>query len=128
LRDLPDGPEYGTRIAAFPEKDFVIVGGPKVARLLRLSTGDELAKVGDGYTNFAPSNESGTLLFAYTSDCLATVLGGTPGIERSDSRSFLRRNLQSCFAETVDQALDKIRAHQLPEFRAHHRRILRLQS
>jgi WD40 repeat protein len=68
LRDLPNGPDYVTRIAAFPEKDFVVVGGPKVARLLRLSTGDELAKVGNGYTNFAGFNESGTLIFTYTSD------------------------------------------------------------
>jgi WD40 repeat protein len=68
LRDLRNGPDYVTRIAAFPEKDFVVVGGPKGARLLRLSTGDELAKVGDGYTNFAAFNESGTLIFTYTSD------------------------------------------------------------
>ncbi len=68
LRDLPNGPDYVTRIAAFPERDFVVVGDPKVARLLRLSTGDELAKVGDGYTNFAAFNESGTLIFTYTSD------------------------------------------------------------
>ncbi len=68
LRDLPNGPDYVTRIAAFPERDFVVVGGPKAARLLRLSTGDELAKVGNGYTNFAAFSESGTLIFTYTSD------------------------------------------------------------
>jgi hypothetical protein len=44
LRDLPNGPDYGTRIAAFPEKDFVVVGGPKVARPLRLRTGKNSRK------------------------------------------------------------------------------------
>jgi WD40 repeat protein len=68
LRDLPNGPDYVTRIAAFPENDFVIVGGPKAARLLRLSTGDEVAKVGNGYTNFAAFNENGTVVFTYTSE------------------------------------------------------------
>lgn len=68
LRDLPNGPDYVTRIAAFPENDLVIVGGPKTARLLRLSTGDEVAQVGNGYANFASFNEKGTLLFTYTSE------------------------------------------------------------
>jgi WD40 repeat protein len=68
LLDLPGGPDYVTRIAALPEKDLVLVGGPKVARLLRLSTGEELAKVGNGYANFAAFDESGTLIITYTSD------------------------------------------------------------
>lgn len=67
VSDLPNGPDYVTRIAPFPKKDFVIVGGPKAARLLRLSSGEELAKVGIGYTNFAASNQIGTLIFTYTS-------------------------------------------------------------
>jgi len=66
LRDLPNGPDYVTRIAAFPENDLAIVGGPKAARLLHLSAGDEIAKVGNGWTNFAAFNENGTILFTYT--------------------------------------------------------------
>jgi WD40 repeat protein len=69
LRDLPNGPDYVARIAAFPQSDVVIVGGPKGARLLRLSTGDEVAKVGNGYTNFAAFNDNGTIVvFTYTSE------------------------------------------------------------
>jgi len=41
---------------------------PKAARLLSLSTGDEISKVGNGYTNFAAFNEIGTILFTYTSE------------------------------------------------------------
>jgi WD40 repeat protein len=68
LRDLPNGPDYLTRIAASPANDLVIVGGPNTARLLRLSSGDEIAQVGNGYTNFASFNENGTFLFTYTSE------------------------------------------------------------
>jgi WD40 repeat protein len=67
VSDLPAGPDYATRIAAFPQKDFIIFGGPKVARLLRLSTGEELAKVGTGYTNFVGFDQSGSIIFTYTS-------------------------------------------------------------
>ena len=67
VRDLPNGPDYVTTIAAFPEKDLVVVGGPKVARLLRLSSGDEVTKVGLGYTNFAAFSQNGSLIFIYPS-------------------------------------------------------------
>jgi WD40 repeat protein len=67
LSDLPNGPDYVTRIAVFPQTDFVVVGGPKFARLIRLSTGEEIAKVGVGYTNFAAFNKNGSLIFTYTS-------------------------------------------------------------
>jgi len=63
--DLPNGPEYVVTIAADVERDLVVVGGPKTARLLRLSSGEEIAKVGTGYTNFAGFNRSGTLIFDY---------------------------------------------------------------
>jgi WD40 repeat protein len=66
-RELPNGPDYITRIAASPEKDLVVVGGPNGARLLRLSSGEEIARVGSGYTNFAAFNRSGTLIFTYSS-------------------------------------------------------------
>ena len=67
VSDLPSGPDYITRMAVFPQNDLVILGVPKAARLLRLSTGEELAKVGIGYTNFAAFNQSGSLLLTYTS-------------------------------------------------------------
>ncbi len=63
--DLPNGPDYVTRIAAFPKKDLIIIGGPNDARLLRLSSGMEIAKTGTGYTNFAAFNQTGTLIFTY---------------------------------------------------------------
>jgi WD40 repeat protein len=66
-RDLPNGPDYVTAIAVYPEKDLVVIGGPKVARLLKLSTDDEVAKVGTGYTNFAAFSRDGSLLFMYPS-------------------------------------------------------------
>jgi WD40 repeat protein len=97
LRDLPNGPDYVTRIAVFPENDLVIVGGPKAARLLHLSTGDEIAKVGNGWTNFAAFNENGTILFTYTHEgfgvwdpsgkryCFAPDIGnGTAAVSPND--------------------------------------------
>jgi len=66
VRDLPNGPDYVTRIAALPEKDLVVVGGPKLAQLRRLGSGEEVARVGDGYTNFAAFNPNGTLIFTYS--------------------------------------------------------------
>ncbi len=71
VSDLPSGPDYVTRIAAFPPRDLVVVGGPKAARLLRLSSGEELAKVGSGYINFAAFNQSGALIFTYASNSFA---------------------------------------------------------
>jgi WD40 repeat protein len=67
LSDLPNGPDYVRRIAVFPSKDLLVVGGAKAARLLRLSNGQELANVGLGYVNFAAFNETGTLIFTYAS-------------------------------------------------------------
>ncbi len=67
VSDVPNGPDYLTRIVAFPEKDLAVVGGPKNARLVHLSSGEEVAKVGPGYTNFAAFSEDGTLIFTYSS-------------------------------------------------------------
>jgi hypothetical protein len=39
-----------------------------MARLLRLSSGEELARLGTDFTHFAAFNESGTLIFTYTSE------------------------------------------------------------
>lgn len=95
VSDLPNGPDYVTGFAAFPPKDLVIIGGPKAARLLRLSTGEEIARLGIGYTNFAAFNENGTLILTYTSSglgvwdtsgrqyCSATDIGnGTVALSR----------------------------------------------
>jgi len=60
LHDFPNGPEYVTQIAVSPGADFVIVGGPKSARLLRLSNGDEVARVGSGFTNSSIGPEEPT--------------------------------------------------------------------
>jgi WD40 repeat protein len=75
VRDLPNGPDYVTQLAAFPEGDLVVVGGPKVALLRRLSSGDEVASVGAGFTNFAAFNPSGTLIFTYSGSSGFAVWG-----------------------------------------------------
>ncbi len=67
IRDVPNGPDYVTRFAILPENDLVVVGGPKSARLVRLSSGEDIAKVGDGYTNFAAFDQTGSLVLTYTS-------------------------------------------------------------
>jgi WD40 repeat protein len=71
VSDSPNGPDYVTQIAALPEKDLAVVGGPKDARLVHLSSGEEVAKVGVGYTNFAAFSQSGTLIFTYPSSGFA---------------------------------------------------------
>lgn len=79
-RDLPNGPDYVTQIAAFPEGDLVVVGGPKVALLRRLSSGEEIARLGAGFTNFAAINSRGTLIFTYSaSSGSGFVVSGTSG-------------------------------------------------
>jgi WD40 repeat protein len=67
VRDLPNGPDYVTTIAVYPEKDLVVVGGPNIARLLRLSSGEEIAKLGTGYTHFAAFSHDGSSIFIYQS-------------------------------------------------------------
>jgi hypothetical protein len=98
VRDLPNGPDYVTRFAAYPEKDLVVIGGPKSARLLRLSSGEEVAKVGLGYTNFAAFDHKDSLIFTYPSSgfaiwdttgkqlCGAPALGnGTVALSANDA-------------------------------------------
>ncbi len=67
VTDSPNGPDYVTQIAAFPEKDLAVVGGPKNARLVHLRSGEEVGRVGTGYTNFAAFSQDGTLIFTYSS-------------------------------------------------------------
>ncbi len=65
VSDVPNGPEYIRRVAVFSEKDVAVVGGPQVVRLVRISTGEELAKLGSGWTNFAEFDRGGRLVFTY---------------------------------------------------------------
>jgi WD40 repeat protein len=67
ISDVPNGPDYVTQIAAVPHKDLAVVGGPKNARLVHISSGEEVAKLGQGYTNFVAFSEDGTLIFTYSS-------------------------------------------------------------
>jgi WD40 repeat protein len=65
--DLPNGPDYVTAVAADPAKDVEVIGGPKSARLLELTTGAQLGLVGDAFTNFAAISDTDSLIFTYTS-------------------------------------------------------------
>lgn len=57
VRDLPNaGPAYVTTVAADPAHDIEVVGGSKSARLLKLTTGAQLATIGDA-TNFRISRQ-----------------------------------------------------------------------
>lgn len=66
VRDLPRGPDYVRQIAVSLERDLVVVGGPKVALLQRLSSGEEIARLGEGFTNFLSFNASGALVLTYS--------------------------------------------------------------
>jgi WD40 repeat protein len=66
IRDIPNGPDYVTSFAVRPKNDLVVIGGPKSARLVRLSSGEDIAKVGDGYTNFAAFDQTGSFVLTYT--------------------------------------------------------------
>jgi len=86
IGDLPNGPDYVTRFAASPQKGLIVVGGPNSARLVRLSSGAEIAKVGVGYTNYAAFDQSGSHIFMYPSSGFAVLdttgkqLCGTPNL------------------------------------------------
>lgn len=66
IRDVAIGSDYVTKLAIYPAKDLAVVGGLKSARLIRLSTGEDVAMLADGYTAFAAFNRSGTLIFTST--------------------------------------------------------------
>ena len=68
ISDAPNGPDFVMQVAAFPEKDLAVVGGLKSARLVRLSSGEEFATVGQGYTNFAAFSTHGALIFDFVGD------------------------------------------------------------
>jgi WD40 repeat protein len=67
VRDLPNGPDYVTTVAADPAHDIEVVGGPNSARLLKLTTGAQLGTVGDGFANFAAISSTRSLIFTNTS-------------------------------------------------------------
>jgi WD40 repeat protein len=71
VSDFPNSHGYVTTMAALPEKDFVVIGSSQMARLVRLSTGEEVARVGNGFAHLAAFDRSGTILFTYTSSGLA---------------------------------------------------------
>jgi WD40 repeat protein len=71
VRSLPNGPDYVTTIAGYPEKNLEVVGGPHSARLLNLNSGKQIAQVGVGYTNFVSFDHAGSLVFTYTSSGLS---------------------------------------------------------
>ncbi len=85
VSDFPNSHGYVTAMAALPEKDFVVIGSSQMARLVRLSTGEELARVGNGFTHLAAFDRSGTILFTYTSSGLAVWdVHGKKYCERAD--------------------------------------------
>jgi WD40 repeat protein len=83
VSDVQNGPDYVTQVAAFPEKGLAIVGGPNGARLVRISSGEEVAKVGSGYTNFAAFNQDGTLIFVY--------VGGGFGVWNTSGKQYCHK-------------------------------------
>jgi WD40 repeat protein len=66
VRDLPNGPDYVTTVVVNSAKDVEIIGGPNSARLLKLTTGEEVAKIGGGYTNFAAFSKAGSKILTFT--------------------------------------------------------------
>jgi WD40 repeat protein len=68
VSDAPNGPDFVMQIATFPKEDLAVVGGLKSARLVRISSGEEIANVGEGYTNFAAFSADGTLVFTDSGD------------------------------------------------------------
>jgi len=67
VKTLPNGPDYVTRMAVSPDRTLIVVGGPKVARLVRADTGDTVARLGDGWTNFASFTSDGRFILTYPS-------------------------------------------------------------
>jgi WD40 repeat protein len=67
IRDLSNGPDYVTHFAVDPKEDLAVVGGPNTARLVRLGSGEEVGKLGQGYTNFAAYSKDGSLVLTYPS-------------------------------------------------------------
>ena len=63
---MPNGPDYVTTVAVNSARDVEIIGGPNSARLLKLTTGEEVAKVGGGYTNFAAFSKAGSKILTFT--------------------------------------------------------------
>ena len=67
VKTLPNGPDYVTRMAVSPDQTLIVVGGPKAARLLRADNGETIARLGDGYTNFASFTSDSRFILTYPS-------------------------------------------------------------
>ncbi len=64
VKDFPNT-EAVWQLAAIPEKNLAILGGLKTTRLVRLDTGGEVAKLGDGRANFVAFHPNGSVFFTY---------------------------------------------------------------
>jgi WD40 repeat protein len=62
IRDLSLSSDDVTSIAAYPEKDLVVVGIGKSARLLYLSSAREIAALGTASTNFGAFSKMGAVI------------------------------------------------------------------
>jgi len=71
LKDLPNDTGYVTTVAADSMHDVAALGGSESARLVKLTSGVQLATLGKGFTNFVAINSAGSLVFVYTSRGLA---------------------------------------------------------
>lgn len=71
LIDAPNGPAYVTQISAFPKHDLAVIGGPSNARLIHLTSGAEIAKLGRGNSIFSAFSKDGKLIFTYSSNGFA---------------------------------------------------------
>jgi WD40 repeat protein len=69
--DVLTGPDFVTRIAAFPEKDLVIEGAMKLTSLMHLRSGKEISRFDVRQPIFAAFNRSGKLIFTYSREGLA---------------------------------------------------------
>jgi WD40 repeat protein len=71
IRTLPNGPDYVTTVALNSSTDLEVIGGPNSARLLKVANGEEVAKVGEGYTNFAAFDKADSKILTSTAHGLA---------------------------------------------------------
>lgn len=71
IRDLPNASGNITSIAAFPEKDLVVVGSEKSSRLLYLSSAHEIATLGTGPINFTAFSKGGSVVLTNSATSFA---------------------------------------------------------
>jgi len=83
-KTFPNGPDYVTRFAVSPDGSFIVIGGPKAARLVRAENGETVAKLGDGYTNFTSFTPDGRFILTYGSQFIVSDATGKPLCQRED--------------------------------------------